>query len=222
MTRQIILDTETTGFKYSGGDRIVEIGAVEIVDRAKTGNNYHQYINPQMIVPPDVIAVHGLATEFLIDKPVFSQIVDDFLEYIDGAEVIIHNATFDVNFLNSELKRIGGGRLGKLEDYCKITDTLKLAKQIYPGKKNNLDALCKRLEINDYDRDFHGALLDSEILGDVYLAMTGGQQKLNLEDEIKKQKLLLEEYKQDEPIKIKVVKATGFEQKEHNERINLK
>lgn len=181
--RQIILDTETTGVDPLNGDRIIEIGAVELVKRRLTHNNYHQYIHPQREVPQEAIEIHGITNEFLTDKPPFSDIVDAFMEYASGAELIIHNAPFDVGFINMELAKLPDNQWGKIEDHCKITDTLKMARKTYPGQRNSLDALCKRLMVDNSNRTLHGALLDSEILADVYLAMTGGQTKLSLSAE---------------------------------------
>lgn len=178
--RQIILDTETTGFEPHNGDRIIEIGAVEMIKRRLTDHNYHQYINPEREVPQEAIEVHGITDEFLVDKPLFASVVDDFMEYVKGAELIIHNAPFDVGFINNELSLLPNNRWGKIEDHCIITDSLKLARKTYPGQRNSLDALCKRLYIDNSNRTLHGALLDSEILADVYLAMTGGQTALML------------------------------------------
>jgi DNA polymerase-3 subunit epsilon len=178
--RQIILDTETTGIDPLNGDRIIEIGAVELVKRKLTHNNYHQYIHPQREVPQDAIEVHGITNEFLADKPLFSQIVEDFMRYVAGAELIIHNAPFDVGFINQELSLLADNRWGRIEDHCTITDTLKMARKTYPGQRNSLDALCKRLMVDNSNRTLHGALLDSEILADVYLTMTGGQTDLLL------------------------------------------
>lgn len=178
--RQIILDTETTGFEPHNGDRIIEIGAVEMVKRRLTDNNYHQYVFPERSVPQEAIEVHGITDTFLKDKPVFAKIADDFMEYVKGAELIIHNAPFDVGFINNELSQLPKNKWGKIEDHCVITDSLKMARKTYPGQRNSLDALCKRLYIDNSNRTLHGALLDSEILADVYLAMTGGQTALIL------------------------------------------
>jgi len=178
--RQILLDTETTGIDPLNGDRIVEIGAVELVKRKLTHNNYHQYIQPEREVPQEVIEVHGITNEFLVGKPIFKEVVDEFMEYVSGAELIIHNAPFDVGFINQELSLLKNNRWGKLEDHCTITDTLKMARKMYPGQRNSLDALCKRLYVDNSNRTLHGALLDSEILADVYLMMTGGQTDLML------------------------------------------
>ncbi len=176
--RKIVLDTETTGLHPHEGHRILEIGAVELQGRKLTGEHYHQYINPERDVPQEVVEVHGITEEFLADKPTFAEIVDEFMTFIEGAELLIHNATFDVGFINYELSLLHNSRWKKLEDHCTITDTLKLAQKAYPGQRNTLDALCRRLGVDNSNRELHGALLDSEILADVYLAMTGGQTAL--------------------------------------------
>lgn len=178
--RQIFLDTETTGFYATEGDRIIEIGAVETIKRKLTHQNYHQYVYPERSVPEDAIRVHGITDDFLKDKPVFAAVVDEFMEFVKGAELIIHNAPFDVGFINHELSMLPNNKWGKIEDHCKITDSLKMAQKEYPGQKNSLDALCRRLGIDNSNRVLHGALLDSEILADVYLLMTGGQTDLML------------------------------------------
>lgn len=176
--RQIVLDTETTGLHPHEGHRILEIGAVEVVKRKITGEHYHQYINPQRDVPEEVVQVHGITEAFLADKPTFAEIVDEFMDFISGAELLIHNAPFDVGFINHELSLLHNNKWGRLEDHCTLTDTLKLAQKAYPGQRNTLDALCRRLGVNNSNRELHGALLDAEILADVYLAMTGGQTAL--------------------------------------------
>lgn len=178
--RQIILDTETTGLEWSEGHNIIEIGCVEMQRRKLTGNHYHQYTNPVHDIDKEAMAVHGITHEFLSDKPPFKEIADEFLEYIRGAELIIHNATFDIGFLDAELGR--NGYDVRIADICTITDSLRLARHKHPGQKNNLDALCKRYGIDNSHRELHGALLDSEILADVYLALTGGQTSLLLSD----------------------------------------
>ncbi len=179
--RQILLDTETTGLEPKQGHRIIEIGCVEMVNRRITDNHYHQYIQPgNKKIDSGAIEVHGITNEFLADKPPFEDIVDDFIEYVKGAELIIHNAPFDVGFLNHEFGMLNRGLL-PLEEICTITDSLQMARKQYPGQKNNLDALCRRLEIDNSQRTLHGALLDSEILAEVYLAMTGGQTGLDLD-----------------------------------------
>lgn len=178
--RQILLDTETTGFNPKNGDRIVEIGAVELIKRKLTGNHFHEYINPERDMPTEAFQVHGLSEAFLKDKPVFAQIADAFMEYVQGAELIIHNAPFDVPFINHELSLLPNNRWGKLEDHCKITDSLQIARKLYPGQQVSLDALCRKLGIDNSNRTLHGALLDSELLAEVYLLMTGGQTNLIL------------------------------------------
>lgn len=174
--RQIVLDTETTGLYPDRGDRIVEIAAIELCDRAVTQRRFHRYINPERDVPEEAARVHGLTWERLQDEPLFADIAASLLEFIDGAEIIAHNAPFDVGFINSEFARVG---LNKVTHYCpSVIDTLKLAKELHPGKKNNLDALCDRYFVDNSHRTLHGALLDTELLGEVYLAMTRGQESL--------------------------------------------
>ncbi|RTZ74858.1 MAG: DNA polymerase III subunit epsilon [Gammaproteobacteria bacterium] len=179
--RQIVLDTETTGLEPSLGHRIIEIGCVELVERRPTGNDFHQYLQPDRIIDPGAVEVHGITNEFLADKPRFEDVVEDFMAYVEGAELIIHNAPFDVGFIDAELERVGGWK--PLETYCTITDTLVMAREKHPGQRNSLDALCGRYEIDNSQRQKHGALLDAEILAEVYLAMTGGQSLLSLEGE---------------------------------------
>jgi len=174
--RQIVLDTETTGLEWQKGNRVVEIGCVELVERRPTGRTFHCYLNPEREFEPGAQEVTGLTLEFLADKPRFADIVDEFLAFIDGAELIIHNAAFDLGFLNAELERIPGA--GRIEDRCTIEDTLQMARQRYPGQRNSLDALCKRLGVDNSQRQLHGALLDAQILTDVYLAMTAGQSEI--------------------------------------------
>ncbi len=175
--RQLILDTETTGFYFQDGDRIIEVGAIEMINRKLTGSSIHIYINPEKPVG-DSVQVHGITDEFLVDKPKYAEIADTLFEYLKGAEIIAHNATFDMNFLDMEFKRVG---LPALSEVCEVTDTLALAKNKHPGQKNSLDALVRRYEIPARDRTFHGALLDAEILSDVYLAMTGGQVSFDMD-----------------------------------------
>lgn len=178
--RQIILDTETTGMNEFGahyeGHCIIEIGAVEMINRRLTGKTFHVYIKPDRPVDPEAVKVHGITDEMLADKPVFAEIAQEFMQFIQGAELLIHNAPFDVGFIDYEYAKLGSPT--KTEDICKVTDTLQMARQMYPGKRNNLDALCDRLAIDNSKRTLHGALLDAEILADVYLAMTGGQTSL--------------------------------------------
>ncbi|MDR4515055.1 DNA polymerase III subunit epsilon [Nitrosomonas sp.] len=177
--RQIVLDTETTGLEYKLGHRIVEIAAVEISNRQLTGNHFHRYLNPERESDEGALQVHGLTRAFLQDKPKFREIARDFLDFVYEAELIIHNAPFDVGFLNHEL---GLEKMSTLDTYCaQITDTLKLAKDLHPGKRNNLDALCERYKIDNSKRTLHGALLDAELLAEVYLAMTRGQESLMMD-----------------------------------------
>jgi DNA polymerase-3 subunit epsilon len=175
--RQIVLDTETTGLEVSEGHRIIEIGAVEIVNRKITDRFYHQYLNPERAIDAGAQEVHGISLESLQDKPKFSDICDDFVEFIQGSELIIHNAVFDIGFLNAELEKTNSGNIKSM---CTVIDTLLQARQLHPGQRNNLDALCKRYEIDNSHRELHGALLDAQILAEVYLAMTGGQVSLGL------------------------------------------
>jgi DNA polymerase-3 subunit epsilon len=177
--RQIVLDTETTGLDPSQGHRIIEIGCVELNNRRLTGNNYHVYIQPDREIDEGAQQVHGISNEFLQDKPRFNDIVHDLVEYLKGAELVIHNAPFDVGFLNHELVRAGES-WGKIETYCSVTDTLVMARKMRPGQKNNLDALCRHYEVNNAQRELHGALLDAELLAEVYLHMTGGQTQIDL------------------------------------------
>jgi DNA polymerase-3 subunit epsilon len=174
--RQILLDTETTGLNARLGDRLIEIGCIEMVNRRFTGNNWHNYVNPERRIEEGAKAVHGISEEFLADKPKFADIAKEFVEYIRGAELIIHNAAFDIEFLDAEFGRAG---LGKVADHgVTISDTLKMARELHPGKRNSLDALCDRYQINNNHRTLHGALLDAELLAEVYLAMTRGQDSL--------------------------------------------
>ena len=175
--RQIILDTETTGLEWRKGNRIVEIGCVELLERRPSGNNYHQYIKPDCEFEQGAQEVTGLTLEFLADKPVFAQIAEEFLAFIDGAELIIHNAAFDIGFLDNELSLLGD-QYGKLTDRCTVIDTLKMARERFPGQRNSLDALCRRLGVDNAHRQLHGGLLDAQILGDVYIALTSGQEEI--------------------------------------------
>lgn len=178
--RQIVLDTETTGLEPSKGHKVIEIGCVELENRKLTGRHYHQYIQPEREIEDQAMEIHGITNEFLVGKPTFIQIMDEFMAFVDGAELIIHNAPFDIGFLNHELANAGRNKYSPLTEYCSVIDTLVMARQKHPGQKNNLDALCKRYGVDNSQRDLHGALLDSEILADVYLFMTGGQRALLL------------------------------------------
>ena len=181
MSRQIVLDTETTGLETSDGHRIIEIGCVEMQNRRLTHNNFHHYLQPDRLIDAGAMEVHGITNEQLVEMPRFAQIADEFFDYIKGAELIIHNAPFDIGFLEHEYRLLG--RDITLSSVCKVTDSLAMARKMYPGQRNNLDALCKRLGVNNSNRTLHGALLDSEILADVYLYMTGGQEALQLDVE---------------------------------------
>jgi len=177
--RQIVLDTETTGLETSQGHRIIEIGCVELIGRRRTENHFHRYLQPDREIDTGAQEVHGISAEFLADKPRFEDVADEFLDYIRGAELIIHNAPFDTGFIRHELSLLGMPA-DTLDSLCTITDTLVLARKMHPAQKNSLDALCKRYQIDNSQRTLHGALLDAEILADVYLAMTGGQRALSL------------------------------------------
>jgi DNA polymerase III subunit epsilon len=179
--RQIFLDTETTGLSPESGDRIIEIGCVEMVSRRLTGNNKHFYVNPERRNSEDAVKIHGLTDEFLSDKPVFAAIADELLTYLAGADIIIHNAAFDVGFLNEELRRLG--RRPFAQHVGKVTDSLLMAREMFPGKSNSLDALCRRLEVDNSNRTLHGALLDAGLLAEVYINMTRGQDSLVIETE---------------------------------------
>ncbi|NML17487.1 DNA polymerase III subunit epsilon [Azohydromonas caseinilytica] len=179
--RQIFLDTETTGLSPENGDRIVEIGCVEMVGRRLSGRNKHFYLNPERKNHEEAVRIHGLTDEFLANKPVFAAVADELMEFLADAEIIIHNAAFDVGFLNDELRRLGRPPLG--QHVTQITDSLLMARELYPGKANSLDALCRRLEVDNTSRTFHGALLDAGLLAEVYIRMTRGQNALVMEEE---------------------------------------
>lgn len=177
--REVILDTETTGIDPRSGHRIIEIGCVELIDRRLTGRHYHVYINPQREVEEGALAVHGITDAFLADKPLFADVVEGFMQFVKGARLVIHNAPFDIGFLDTELQLMASPH-GCMADHCGVVDTLKMAREKHPGQRNSLDALCKRYMVDNSQRDLHGALLDAEILADVYLIMTGGQTALSL------------------------------------------
>lgn len=177
MLRQIILDTETTGLEPEKGHRVIEVGCLEMVNRRITGSTFHRYINPQREIEREAVDVHGITTDFLKDKPLFRDVVDELIAYIDGAELIIHNAPFDVNFLDHEFNW-AGKRYQKIEDHCGVFDTLVYARRKHPGQRNSLDALCSRYHVDNRNRELHGALLDAELLAQVYLLLTGGQGQL--------------------------------------------
>lgn len=177
--RQIIFDTETTGLDPNQGHRIIEIGAVEVINRRKTGRTFHKYCNPDREVEAGALAVHGISNDFLSTQPRFAELIDELVEFLKGAELVIHNAPFDVGFLNAELKLLNS--LHSVESLCTVLDTLPMARNKYPGQRNSLDALCKRFNVDNSGREYHGALLDAQLLLDVYLAMTGGQSTLGLD-----------------------------------------
>lgn len=224
-SRQIILDTETIGMNQGSGavyigHRIIEIGCVEVVNRKLTGRHFHEYINPGQLIDEEAMQVHGITDEFVADKPRFHQVAQSFIDFIDGAEIVAHNAPFDISFMDHEFSMLQP--LGpKTSDICGIVDSLDIAKFLHPGQKNNLDALCKRYGIDNSRRELHGALLDAEILADVYLIMTGGQTKLKLTNE--------EEGQEEGSIMrldanrrmLKVIEATADELTKHEQRLDL-
>jgi DNA polymerase-3 subunit epsilon len=223
LKRQIVLDTETTGIDPKAGHRIIEIGCVELINRRLTGNNFHVYINPQRDIEEEAIDVHGITNEFLRDKPLYHQVAQEFFEYIKGAELIIHNAPFDVGFMDNEFALLQQG-YPNTHEYCEVLDTLVMARNLHPGQKNSLDALCRRYDIDNAKRTLHGALLDSEILADVYLAMTGGQVKMNLanntEDKSQTDSTSIRRLADNRPA-LKVVKASADELIAHEERLKV-
>lgn len=182
--RQVVLDTETTGLEWKKGNRVVEIGCVELIERRPTNRHFHRYLNPDREFEPGAQEVTGLTLEFLADKPRFAEVVDEFLAFVDGAELVIHNAAFDIGFLDAELARLDG--YGTMLGRCTVEDTLLLARQRFPGQRNSLDALCKRLGVDNSHRQLHGALLDAQILTDVYLALTSGQGEIGFASEVAK------------------------------------
>lgn len=227
ITRQIVLDTETTGMNKLGvhyeGHNIIEIGAVEVINRRLTGRNFHVYIKPDRLVDPEAFEVHGISDEFLQDKPVFADIADEFIEFIRGAELIIHNAPFDIGFMDYEFSKLNKD-IPPTADFCQITDSLVMARQIFPGKRNNLDALCDRYLIDNTKRTLHGALLDAEILADVYLAMTGGQTSLAflMEADTSNESYVEEVQRIDRPVSgLRVLYATDEELIEHEKRLDI-
>ena len=212
MNRQIILDTETTGLDFKTGHRVIEIGCIEIVNRKFTGNEYHTYINPERESDEGALRVHGLTTEFLSDKPRFSEIYKEFIDFIKDSELLIHNAEFDIGFLDNEIRLVSKDLNPIDEEVFKITDTLQIAREKHPGQRNSLDALVNRYEINGYDRELHGALLDSKILGDVYLSMTGGQSDLDFTTgENNKQSEEVIKDKPSERKKLKIINVSAQE-----------
>lgn len=227
ITRQIVLDTETTGMNMNGvhyeGHRIIEIGAVEIINRRLTGNHFHVYIKPDRLVDPEAFAVHGISDEFLADKPEFKDIYDDFYRFIDGGELVIHNASFDVGFIDHEFRMLKQNT-PKVESICSVTDTLAMARRLFPGKRNNLDALCDRYHIDNSRRTLHGALLDAEILAEVYLAMTGGQTSIafSMDNDNNTQVVTGDIQRITRPAGgLKIVYADDAEQLAHEQRLDI-
>lgn len=218
--RQVVLDTETTGLEVEEGHRIIEIGCVEIVGRKLTRRHFHQYINPERDIDDGALEVHGITRQFLNDKPLFEEVWESFLEFVKGSELIIHNAAFDIAFLNHEMKLVSP-TLGVMTDYCSVVDSLALARNKHPGQKNNLDALCKRYNVDNSQRDLHGALLDAEILADVYLLLTGGQVTLGLGDESDSKRFSPASVKLDpDRPRIRVVTADENELQAHEKKLD--
>ena len=219
MQRQIILDTETTGLDPKSGHRVIEIGCIELVNRKFTGEQYHIYLNPDRDSDEAALEVHGLTSEFLSDKPRFKDIYEEFLKFISGSELLIHNAEFDVNFLDHEIKLLSKKLPSVSDSVTKITDTLQIAREKHPGQRNSLDALVKRYEIGGYDRELHGALLDSQILGDVYLSMTGGQSDLDFSISATEQEVNENgsSNQLNSEINLKVIELNEEEKKSHKE-----
>jgi len=221
--RQIVLDTETTGLEWADGHRVIEIGCVEIIGRRHTRQTFHQYVRPDRAIDEAAQEVHGISNEMLADKPEFAAIADDFLQFVDGSELIIHNATFDMGFLQNELKIAGYGE-NRLDQHCTVLDTLMLAREMHPGQRNSLDALCKRYDVDNSRRDLHGALLDARLLADVYLAMTGGQTGLDLGEETEAntvQSHAAVEYLDRDGLNLKVVKASAEELEAHDAQLDM-
>ncbi|MBX9447829.1 DNA polymerase III subunit epsilon [Dickeya chrysanthemi] len=228
ITRQIVLDTETTGMNKLGvhyeGHKIIEIGAVEVVNRRLTGRHFHVYLRPDRLVDPEAYNIHGISDEFLVDKPTYADVADDFLDFIRGAELVIHNASFDIGFMDYEFRLLGRD-IPKTETFCTITDSLLMARRLFPGKRNNLDALCDRYQIDNSKRTLHGALLDAEILAEVYLAMTGGQTSLafSMEGESQQQAVQTETIQRiSRPASaLAVLYASDEELMAHEQRLDL-
>jgi DNA polymerase-3 subunit epsilon len=221
--RQIVLDTETTGLDWERGHRVIEIGCVEILNRRKTDNNFHCYINPEREVDEAAQEVHGMSRQDLADKPLFTDVAQSFLDYVGDAELIIHNASFDVGFLDNELQMVGREQSELLANN-QVLDTLPLARQIHPGQRNSLDALCKRYGVDNSRRDLHGALLDARLLADVYLAMTGGQGALSLDESADNGQQASSRVAQRidrDGMDLVVVHATAKELKQHNAQLDL-
>ena len=220
--RQVVLDTETTGLEHTQGHRIIEIGCVELIDRRLTGRHFHRYVNPGREVDPGAYEVHGISDEFLADKPAFAQVAREFLDFVTDAELVIHNAPFDIGFLDAELSLLGA-EWGRIADRCSVVDTLAMARMRHPGQKNRLDDLCRRYAVDNSQRVLHGALLDAEILADVYLLMTGGQTALALEGEERGSGLagegIIRRLAPDRP-PTRVIRASPTESEHHRARLH--
>jgi DNA polymerase III subunit epsilon len=224
--RQVVLDTETTGLEVGQGHRIIEIGCVEMLNRRATGRNFHEYLDPERDIDSGAAAVHGITRDKLAGKPRFAQVAERFLEFVDGTELIIHNAPFDVAFLDGELARwakLTGVEVVDIRTRCRVLDTLALAREMHPGQRNGLDALCKRYSIDNSHRALHGALLDARILADVYLAMTGGQNALTFEEAARPAAPIISGVTTVRPprVSLRVVVATAEEQVAHEEFIQM-
>ena len=213
--RQVVLDTETTGLEAGRGHRIIEIGCVELIERRPTGRTFHRYLNPERVIDPGAMAVHGIRDEFLLDKPRFAEVAQEWLEFIRDAELLIHNAAFDVGFLDAELALTGHGRVA---DHARVVDTLAMAREKYPGQKNTLDALCKRLDVDNTRRELHGALLDARLLAEVWLAMTAGQSALGFATETQTAAVVLAA-PLAVPLKLRVQRADAAAEAAHAERL---
>ena len=222
MTKKyIILDTETTGLEVLQGHRIIEIGAVLMNDRKKSEEHFHTYLNPSRLIDEEASKVHGIMNEDLIDKPSFDEIAEEFLEFVDGSTLVIHNAAFDIGFLNNELK-LASSKYPMLQDICEVEDSLAIAKDKFPGQRNSLDALANRFEISNYDRTFHGALLDANILADVYMMLTGGQSKFEFSANPMNTNSQNSDSRNEiskDGLKLKLIKADKQDLKEHEERL---
>ncbi len=215
--RQIVLDTETTGLEVDDGHRVWEIGAVELLDRQRTGRTFHHYLNPQRLIDEEAKAVTGISDDFLADKPLFGEVAVDLINFVRDAELVIHNAEFDIGFLNQEL-RLLDQNLGQMTDFATVLDSLELARQLHPGMRNSLDALCKRYDVDNSRRTVHGALLDAELLTDVYLYMTGGQTALTL-TVARDQEKQATQLELDANVVVNVVRATDVELDHHRQRL---
>lgn len=217
--RQVVLDTETTGLETSAGHRVIEIGCIELNNRRITGNTFHQYINPERDIDQEAEQIHGISQQFLADKPKFAQIVADFIDFIRDVELVIHNADFDVGFLQHEFK-LANIKPANIIDYCSVIDTLKLARTLHPGKRNSLDALCKRYQVDNKHREWHGALLDAELLAQVYLSMTGGQSSLFSEQQ-QSQQVSVQQRQSQNYQQTAVIYATEQELAQHNRLLKM-